>query len=262
MKRTRIKICGIREPDTAWVAAQMGADAVGLVFAEGSPRQVSVADAKAIVAVLPAFVQPIALFVNADAEQIRSTCHELGIGTVQLHGEETPEDAAALWPLRVIKAMAFDARSVSAALRPWRGSCENLTGILFDTPPPTLSPASSQTNGGDDIGASNSPIALNKTTNKDADSERLAPRGGTGRPFDWDALASVQHAGLLAGLPPTILAGGLNPDNVGRAIERVNPYAVDVSSGVESSRGVKDATLIESFCKQVGEAETRYSPAL
>ena len=215
MRRTRIKICGVRDPDIAWTAAQAGADAIGLVFVPDTPRAVSVEQARPIVAALPALVQPIALFVNPTADEVRHVTQELGIGTVQLHGEETPEFAASLWPLRVIKAMAFDPRKASASLGAWRGACPNLSGLLFDAPP--------------------------------ADTQR----GGTGRTLDWDALSQLMHSGLLAGLPPVILAGGLSPENVREAIESVSPYAVDVSSGVESQRGVKDPQRIEAFCRAV-----------
>mgnify|MGYP001293189418 FL=1 len=223
MQRTRVKICGIRDVETALVAAEAGADAIGLVFVSGSPRYVAPDQAEQIVRALPAFVQPVALFADATAEEIRSTAMLLGIHTVQLHGGETPQFAASLAPLRVIKAMAFDARQASEALRPWRTCCDNLAGILFDAPPPQ-------------------PDGL---------------RGGSGRTFDWQALANLIHGGMLAGLPPLILAGGLDADNVGSAIRSVRPYAVDVSSGVESSRGIKDAQRIRQFMRAVLEADTQ-----
>ena len=77
--------------------------------------------------------------------------------------------------------------------------------------------------------------------------------GGTGRVFDWEALAELDRTGL----PPIILAGGLTPDNVAQAVQTVRPFAVDVSSGVESSRGIKDANLIAKFCRQVKGAYKR-----
>jgi len=223
-----VKICGVNDPDTAWAAAQAGADAIGLNFVEGSARRISLEQARTIVAELPAFVQPIGLFVNAEASFVQETASTLGLGTVQLHGDESPDYARSLWPLRVIKALAFEPRDVSGKLSLWRGVCENLSGLLFDAPPPD---------------------------------ERPGSQGGSGRRFDWHALAQLAHGGLLAGLPPTILAGGLNPANVARAIETVSPYAVDVASGVETDTGKKDHQLIEQFCRAVRDADQALTPA-
>lgn len=224
MKRTRIKICGVTDTKSAWSAVDAGADAVGLVFVEGSPRQVDVDRARQIVAMLPAFVEPIGLFVNDEAQRVREISRELGLHTIQLHGQETPEQVASLSPLRVIKAFAFEPREVSSALSPWRGSCDNLAAIMFDAPPPD---------------------------------SRAAHAGGSGRTFDWSALAALEHAGMLADLGPMILAGGLTPDNVADAIRTLSPYAVDVSSGVESERGVKDPAMVASFCHAAQQEDIR-----
>ena len=222
MRLTRSKICGITDPESALVAAESGADAIGLVFVEKSPRCITVEQAHKIVDVLPAFVQPVGLFVNAPVDHVRQTAIELGLRTVQLHGDESPDDVSALAPLRVIKALAFKSRDISSTLEKWRPPPHNLAGILFDAPPK-----------GHEL------------------------PGGSGTTFDWDALATLTHSGLLAGLPPTILAGGLTPANVGDAIELVAPYAVDVSSGVESSRGVKDHDLIHTFGRAVQAADAK-----
>ena len=225
MRRTRIKICGVRDPQTARVAAAAGADAIGLNFVEGSPRQVSINQAQQIVGALPGFIEPVPVFVDADPVQIRDTASRLGISTVQLHGDETPQDAAALAPLRVIKALPFDTDRLLDRIETWRRNCNNLVGLLIDTPPPTSNPDP-------------------------------AHRGGSGTSFDWRALA----ASLPADPPATssvgiILAGGLTPANVGQAIGAVRPFAVDVSSGIESSRGVKDPGLIERFCEAVRQVD-------
>jgi len=99
----RVKICGITRPEDAIDAAEAGADAIGLVFAE-SPRQVTVERAKAILAVLPPYVTPVALFVDESGSRIREVCSLLGIRTVQLHGDEPPDVARELAGLCVIKA--------------------------------------------------------------------------------------------------------------------------------------------------------------
>lgn len=226
MVRTRIKICGIRDIESAEAAVEAGADAIGLVFVEKSPRYVTIDEAEKIVACLPAFVDPVALFVDASEEFICNVCRRLGVRTVQLHGNETPEFAEALGDFNLIKAIAFDADRVETSLGPWNQSTANLVGMLWDTPPA-----------------------------KDDASTSLT--GGTGKTFDWTELATLQASGALSDLPPTILAGGLTAMNVGEAISNVRPFAVDVSSGVESSRGVKDAKMIAEFCKAVREADSQ-----
>jgi len=220
-RRTRIKICGLREPADAAVAAEAGADAVGLVFVPETSRQVSEAEASAVVAALPAFVSAVGVFVDAEAGWIREVAGRVGLDTVQLHGEESPEMLGQLSPLRVIRAVPFRSAGAVGAVRPWldqHAVSGNLAGVLFDTPAPAGE--GSQT-------------------------------GGHGKAFDWRDLAQVL-AGELATMPvPVILAGGLTEQNVGEAIETVRPYAVDVSSGVEASRGVKDRQRIRAFCAAV-----------
>ncbi len=220
MTRTRITICGIRDPDTARAAADAGADAIGLNFAPGSPRLITIEQAESILRVIPAFVEPVALFVDAGAETINGVCSRLGIRTVQLHSRETPAEAAALAPLRVIRALSFGPDAATAAAA-WHAQVPNLAGLLWDAPP----------------SASPGPAQL---------------PGGTGRTLDWAALAAAarQSPPWPNGVP-LILAGGLNPGNVAQAIATVRPYAVDVSSGVESTRGVKDIGLIQAFCRAV-----------
>lgn len=213
MTRTRIKICGVRDVETARAAVGAGADAIGLVFVSASPRAVTVEAAAAIARALPPMVEPIGLFVDEPADRVREIAAAVGLRTVQLHGRERPGDVESLAPLRVIKALPFDPARASETLAPWRCGPDNLAAILWDAPPSTAADLT----------------------------------GGSGRVLDWTALAAVD----MAGLPPVILAGGLTPGNVAGAIAAVRPYAVDVSSGVESSRGVKDTALIRAFCDAV-----------
>lgn len=219
MPRTRIKICGITTVDAALTAAAAGADAIGLMFAEGSPRTIELARARQITAALPAFVEPVGVFLDQSTDFVRDVAAQLHLRTVQLHGQETPAHAADLAPLRIIKALSFD-DDIDAALAPWH-DCGNLAALLLDAPPP---PETSLT-------------------------------GGHGATFDWHALANLKQRGILDELPPVLLAGGLTPDNVGQAIATVRPFGVDVSSGVESARGVKDLTKIATFCKAVHIAD-------
>ena len=161
MNRTWIKICGIRDAATAQLAADAGANAVGLVFVDGSPRQVTVEQARKIRFALPLSVDAVALFVDTPAAEIRRIAADLDVAYVQLHGRESPADVAALAPLRVIKAVNVERGQVDAAIRPWRQAAANTAAVLFDAP---------------------------------AVGEELP--GGLGRCFDWQALASLDRSGL------------------------------------------------------------------
>jgi phosphoribosylanthranilate isomerase len=213
MSRTRIKICGIQDADTALAAADACASWVGLVFVDKSPRFVTIDQARAVVASLPKSVTPVGLFVDAYADAIKDVAQRTGLSTVQLHGHEPMSILDDLGGLRVIKALPFDSE-LPAKAEPW-DNAPSVEALLIDTPP----------------------------------SGELT--GGSGVAFDWHALSRVKDRMRK----PIILAGGLTPDNVGEAIRTIRPYAVDVSSGVESSRGVKDAGLIQAFCDAVREAD-------
>lgn len=209
--RTRIKVCGVRDPDTARAAADAGADAIGLVFVESSPRFIEPEDAFAVMSALPPLVASVGVFMDhsvddfLDIEQVCPTLYS------QLHGDEDPKTVKACGP-DVIKAVRVDPdrpEQLPELLAKW-AALEEVAAILVDAPAP-----------------------------------------GAGRPFDWKVLAP--HVASVH--VPIFLAGGLTPENVGDAIRTVRPYAVDVSSGVERDRGVKDPRLIERFCDAVREAD-------
>jgi len=212
MSQVRIKICGITRAADAVEAASAGADAVGLVFAAGSPRRVSMAQARAIVSALPPFAAAVGVFVNESVEGVRRTAGEVGLSCVQLHGEEPAEFVGRLAPLRVIKALRVRAASFVNEVQRFRDA--GVVAILLD-----------------------------------AFDEQA--RGGSGKRFDWDLVAGAQRGGGLEGAPPMILAGGLTPENVVAAIRRIRPYGVDVSSGVEDAPGVKSAERIGRFIAAV-----------
>ncbi len=209
--RTRIKICGVREPATVCVAVDAGADAIGLNFVPTSPRYISLADAMKIIEAVPPFVEAIGLFCDPSVEEM-ILFDDTGLRTIQLHGDETRDFVVSIPQHQVIKAVPDGPE----ACEPWRHPPANLSSLLIDAP-----------------------RCPGEAT------------GGTGRVVDWEALADVDRTGL----PPLILAGGLTPDNVGEAIRKVRPYAVDVSSGVESSPGVKDPARIYAFCQAVRDAD-------
>ncbi len=221
MSRTRIKICGLKTVDAALAAVRAGADAVGLVFVPASPRRVSVDEAKRIASALPAFVEPVGLFVDTPAEEVLSVAGRVGLRTVQLQGREGIGVVRQLSSLRVVKALGFDPARAHKDVEFWRKSPGNVVGLQWDAPPS---------------------VAAELT-------------GGSGRSFDWGALAALRDEPGYDELPATILAGGLTPENVAEAVAITQPYAVDVSSGVESSRGVKDLGKIVAFCEAVRAAD-------
>jgi phosphoribosylanthranilate isomerase len=197
--RTRIKICGITRAEDARVAAELGADAIGLVFYAPSPRNVSLEQARAIIATIPPFVTIVGLFVDPLRDQVESVLRYCSVDLLQFHGDEAP-DFCSGFGLPYIKAARVRA---DADLIQYLSPYFAAQGWLLD-----------------------------------AYHDQLY--GGTGAGFDWTLIPRDLAR-------PVILSGGLTPDNVGAAVRQVRPWAVDVSSGVEASKGVKDAAKIAAF---------------
>lgn len=219
MQRVRVKIEGLRLPADAMRIAQMGADAIGLVFAS-SPRWVSPEQARAVVDVLPPWVATVGVFVNADAQTINEVVRRSRVAYVQLHGDEQPEMVDQI-DRPVIKAFRVRDENWLREVRDWVSAVRmrsNLAAILLDAYDPKAA-------------------------------------GGTGRRFNWGMVADARAAGAMAGLDPIILAGGLDASCVSGAIDMVKPWAVDVASGVESSPGVKDFRKIEDFIRATREGQ-------
>jgi len=219
MQRVRVKIEGLRDPATALRIAQMGADAIGMVFAE-SPRWVSPEQARAIVDVLPPWVATVGVFVNADATTINRVVERTRIGCVQLHGDEPPQIVAQV-SRPCIKAFRVRDQGWLDEVRRWLDAVTartNLSAVLLDAYNPNA-------------------------------------RGGTGERFNWELVADARGAGLLAGIDPIILAGGLDASCVGQAIELVKPWGVDVASGVEKAPGVKDLKKVADFIRATREGD-------
>jgi phosphoribosylanthranilate isomerase len=221
MPRTRIKICGIRRPQDALAAANAGADAIGLVFYAKARRYIDLETARQILGAMPAFVTPVGMFVDQDAESIRQIAGDLHLRHLQLHGHEEPSHVASLRQFAVLKAIKTSRDTLRAELDFWRESIasldlRNLKALVLETP------------------------------SASAD----AP-GGTGQENDWNTIEEAQRAGAFNGLPPIIAAGGLNPHNVANVIQRIHPYAVDVSSGVEETLGEKSPAKIKQFVDSV-----------
>lgn len=205
-----VKICGIRDVETARRVAELGADAIGLNFYNGSPRCVAdVASAAEIVATLPETTVAVGVFVNYSAAEIHEVCGRTGLHLVQLHGDEPDSMLDDLVGLRVIRAVR-----VSANLTSEMSAHVERLRALSSAPESWL-----------------------------LDARVASAYGGTGHALDWDLLTPAKRDGWL----PLILAGGLTPDNIRQAIRIVRPFGVDVASGVESAPGVKDLKLVERF---------------
>ena len=202
----RIKICGITSKEDALAAAQLGADALGFVFA-ASPRKVSAERAREIIKALPPFVKTVGVFVDEDPERVSSIAALCGLDILQLHGSESV-DYCSSFDRRVIKAVRMQSREELKNLSKY---VDVVDGLLLDTYVP------------------NKP-------------------GGTGITFNWKLAVEATGYGRI------ILAGGLNPENVAAAIKMVKPYAVDASSGLERSPGVKDHEKVAQFIKAATEA--------
>ena len=211
MTRTRIKICGITREQDVHAVANCGADALGLVFYEKSPRHVSVEQAVRLARVVPPFVTLVGLFVNPSVDYMREVLSKVPLDLLQFHGEETP-DFCGQFGRSYLKAIRV---KPGVDLVQCAASYRTAHGLLLD--------------------------AFVEGT-----------QGGTGESFDWSL---IPHDLPL----PVILSGGLHAGNVAAAIRQVRPYAVDVSSGVEAAKGIKDAAKVAAFIKEVKQIDLQLS---
>jgi phosphoribosylanthranilate isomerase len=196
---TRVKICGITNLADAQVAAKAGADALGFVFYEKSPRFISMKTAAEISRALPPFIIRVGVFVDPSEELVLKTVAECGLTLLQFHGDEPPEFCAQ-FGLMSMKAFRIHGIESLKELPKYKTDAWLLDAYSSDT------------------------------------------LGGTGGVFNWDLAVEAQKLGR-----PVFLAGGLTPENIAEAIQKVRPFGVDVSSGVESSPGKKDHTKVRAF---------------
>jgi len=220
--RTRIKICGITRPEDAAAAAAAGADAIGMVFYAKAPRCIAIDRAKEILGLLPPFVTPVGLFVDAEANEVQRIAGELHLRHIQLHGHEPPTRAKELGAFQIIKAMRVD-DSFGETLSTWRRGAKDLSLTNFRG------------------------IVLETGGTREA--------GGSGVANDWAKVLNHREAGAFEGLPQLIAAGGLTPETVGDVVRQLRPWAVDISSGVECSKGIKSVERIHAFVRAVREAD-------
>ena len=194
-----VKICGITSVEDAQAVEHAGADAVGLMFYEGSPRHVALEQAKAIVDSLSNSVVRVGVFVNSDESFVRQAMEVCTLNILQFHGDETPEYCA-LFEVMTLKVIRVSGESSLKEMERY-----STDGFLLDA---------------------FSDDAL----------------GGTGKTFNWELAKKATEKEH-----PIFLAGGLTSENVAEAVKAVRPFAVDVSSGVESEPGKKDAAKVRAF---------------
>ena len=209
-----VKICGLTTEETLEAALLAGADMVGFNFVSKSPRYISYETAKRLGAQVRGRARKVALVVDAEDAAIGDVIDAAGADVLQLHGKETPERVRAIEARFGLPVMKAFGVAERQDLGPIASYRAMADYILIDAKPP-----------------------------KDA-----AYPGGHGKVFDW-AILEALDPGL-----PFMLSGGLNPANVAEAIRRVRPWAVDVSSGVESVPGVKDVSKIRAFIAAAREA--------
>ena len=206
--RTRIKVCGLTREADVDAAVQAGADAIGFVLYDKSPRHVAPARAAALARRLPPFVTPVLLLVNATPALLQQALAAVPQALLQFHGDESPAQCEAPGRpyLRAARmAPGFDLLNFGLRFR-------SAQALLLDA--------------------------------------HVDGYGGGGKAFDWSLIPPSVPL-------PVVLSGGLNAANVIEGVLRVRPWAVDVSSGVESAKGIKDAQALRRFCDAVRAADAR-----
>jgi phosphoribosylanthranilate isomerase len=211
----KVKVCGLTRPAEARACAEAGADWIGLNFHPASPRRVDRTLAVEILSALPAGVEAVGLFVNRPPAEVAELARELGLRTVQLHGDEPPAHLVALGHLFLVRAFRLADPASIVRMSSYLEECRRLgrlpDAVLVDAHVPGL-------------------------------------EGGTGREIAGDLLDA------LPPLPNLILAGGLTPENVAARAARVRPWMVDVASGVESAPGRKDPDRVAAFVRAARQA--------
>lgn len=218
-KKTRIKICGLTRSEDVRTAVAAGADALGFVFYPASPRYVTAEVAAELLQELPPFVVSVGLFVNASKAELQEVLAKAPIQLLQFHGDETAEQCHAL------------ANAVNRPfIRAFRVKPDTSAQDLLECEK-TYRAASPLFNG----------LLLDTFVDS---------FGGSGKVFDWSLIPKE-----LA--PLVVLSGGLNVQNATDAVRRVRPFAVDISSGVELSKGIKDMVKVRAFVEAVRLADNQ-----
>ncbi len=213
MSDVRFKICGLSAPEHVRAAAEAGAGYVGFVFFSNSPRNVTAADAAVLAHQVPAGVAKVALVVNATDEELDAITSTVPLDMLQLHGKESPDRVAQVRTRYGLPVMKAIGVAEAEDLAAIDLYSDVADQLLIDAKPP----------------------------------RNAELPGGNGLAFDWRLLAGRKYWRR-----PWMLAGGLTPENVAEAVRMTGAQQVDVSSGVESAPGEKDAALIKAFAAALG----------
>ena len=222
---TWVKICGTTNLEDALLAVDAGADALGFIFYQKSPRRIEVEAAREIVRKVPDRTDKVGVFVDQSLERISEIVNYAGLTAAQIHGKNPTVTAL-----------------TSAGTKKKATALEKLIFVLA---------ADTLSEGGFEISAETKKQAFAFLL----DSGSTASPGGTGKTFDWEKTRSAIQE--LSFLVPIIVAGGLNPGNVAEAMRVFQPFGVDVASGVESAPGKKDAQKVRDFVTAVRKAERK-----
>jgi len=212
---TWVKICGMTNLEDALTAVDAGADAVGFVFYEQSPRKITVEAARAIAAKLPANIERVGVFVNQTEDALCDVADRSGLTAIQMHGDHEDPHVADLVVarrprLKILAAISMLQKSPDGWAMMWHPNVVH--AFLVDS----------------------------------GDSSK---HGGTGRTFGWRTSAPTLEN--IKKLGRVVAAGGLTPGNVCEALGILKPWGVDVSSGVEASPGKKDPDKVRAFVQAV-----------
>jgi phosphoribosylanthranilate isomerase len=217
-----VKICGITSLDDARACVDAGADALGFIFVENTPRFVTPELVAPIVRQLPPFVTPVGVFWDHPAGHVKAVAEACGLRALQFHGDEKPEDLEG-FDLPVIKTIKLPPGTTIDGLPEFRAR-ESLVAFGFQKVARAVL----------------------------LDSAARWSEGQGREPIEWlTAKRIVQMLAVRPVLPRVILSAGLTPETVARAIETVKPYAVDVNSGVEAAPGRKDHDKVRRFMAAV-----------
>ncbi len=266
-----VKICGITKLDDGILAAKLGADAIGFVFFEKSPRNISPKDAAKISRYLPRHVARVGVFVDPDPAFVAEAIETAGLDAVQLHGISDPNKLVPyqneIRKEKQTNSPPYKGGDRFATRQPRSGDTVSKSGVVVggegfnhtDAALPKLRDSQ------------HCPLILALPVKDNSISQTIAAfklfidiplldsyhptlHGGTGKPFNWNYAAAVAKNNRI------ILAGGLTPENTTDAVKAVQPFAVDVSSGVEAAPGIKDSHKLKTFFENIKEYRCGWKP--
>jgi len=253
---TWIKICGITNLDDALAAANGGANAIGFVFYQRSPRHITPEAAQSIASELPPNLEKVGVFVNPSVECVRDTAKLVGLTAVQLHGSEDKQFSQTLFTalsngksrptiFRSFPAQIFDKPAHESV--GWDPVAVGLVEPDEAYTGKRVQKIHVAQNG--DLFLETHGFRPGVVSGVLLDSSTATSLGGTGRTFDWERVQP--WAGVINSISKLVVAGGLHPRNVQNAIHILHPWGVDVSTGVEHAPGKKDPSKIRAFVQAV-----------